>query len=128
MPSEEFENLPENHVIFITNGDYFKQGYPVYHIERVIRETGTNFSNGAYIMYIDANYDDERDPIARLMHDFKCEDSNKIHNGELKEVVKYLKETDKGELKMESVMDRIMAGPVMNRVSLGLVGFGLVLE
>ena len=34
------EELPESFVIFITENDVLKGGYPVYHIDRIVAETG----------------------------------------------------------------------------------------
>lgn len=34
----EFEDLEDTYVIFITENDKFKEGVPVYHIERKITE------------------------------------------------------------------------------------------
>ena len=39
---EDFEVLPETSVIFITENDVLGKGYPLYHIERYIMETGEN--------------------------------------------------------------------------------------
>ena len=39
---EDFEVFPETSVIFITENDVWGKGYPLYHIERYIMETGEN--------------------------------------------------------------------------------------
>ena len=43
LPGDDVELLPENYVIFITEEDIFGTGMPVYHIDRVVEETGMPF-------------------------------------------------------------------------------------
>ena len=42
-PGEEFEALPEIYIIFITENDILKRNLPIYHINRMISETGEPF-------------------------------------------------------------------------------------
>lgn len=39
LPGDDFEKLPETYVIFITSKDYWKQGLPLYTVDRYIKET-----------------------------------------------------------------------------------------
>lgn len=48
--SEKLENLVETYVIFITERDVLGKGKPIYHIERVIKETGENFGDEAQLI------------------------------------------------------------------------------
>ena len=36
----KFENIPDSYVIFISKKDFFGKGKIIYHIDRVLRETG----------------------------------------------------------------------------------------
>lgn len=51
-PGEKLENLVETYVIFITEHDVLGKGKPIYHIDRVIKETGENFGDEAHILYV----------------------------------------------------------------------------
>ena len=42
-PGDNYENLNETYVIFITEHDVLGDGHPIYHIERRVRETGALF-------------------------------------------------------------------------------------
>ena len=72
-PGAKFRDIPDVISIFISKFDVFKQGKAVYHVERVIQETGKTVYNGTQEIYINAEVDDASD-IARLMKIF-VEDS-----------------------------------------------------
>lgn len=48
---QNFDALPESYVIFITENDYFGKGKPIYHIKRIIEETGDCFGDETHIIY-----------------------------------------------------------------------------
>lgn len=93
IPGDEYDALAETYVIFITENDYFSRGLPLYHIERVVQETGELFADDEHILYVNGQYRGE-DPIGSLMHDFFCKDPNDMNNPVLAENVRYYK-TDK---------------------------------
>jgi hypothetical protein len=56
--NQDFGELPETYVIFITEKDYFGEGKPVYVIEDVNRTTGKPFNDKRHIIYVNASYND----------------------------------------------------------------------
>ena len=44
-------------------------GHPIYHIDRIVKETGKNFNDEAHIIYVNAQIQDET-ALGKLMHDF----------------------------------------------------------
>lgn len=48
----DFKTLRESYVIMITQKDYFKQGLPIYTINRHIEELDTSFEDGSHIVYV----------------------------------------------------------------------------
>ena len=44
-PGEDFDELRENYVIFITENDVLGYNQPIYHIERTIKENNVQFNN-----------------------------------------------------------------------------------
>ena len=52
-PGEEFTDLRENYVIFITENDVLGSGRPIYHVDRVIREDNVHFNDGEHIIYVE---------------------------------------------------------------------------
>ncbi len=69
---QEFNEIHDSYVIFITAGDVMGAGCSLYHIDRVIKETGAYFGDGSHIIYVNGSYKDDSDPIGKLMHDFRC--------------------------------------------------------
>ena len=49
---DKYDALTETYVIFITENDVLKAGLPIYHVDRIIQETGEPFGDEAHIIYI----------------------------------------------------------------------------
>lgn len=93
--SQDFRELNDSYVIFIYKKDKFKEGLPVYHIDRYVRETGKLFGDGSHIIYVNGSYKG-RDKIARLIEDFHQKDAENMHFSVLADGVKHFKKTEKG--------------------------------
>ncbi len=92
---DDCELLPETYVIFITEKDYFKEGEPIYFIDRTLRSSGKPFDDGEHIIYVNgANRDDTE--IGRLMQDFSEINPDKFHNKVLGEEVRHYKYNERG--------------------------------
>lgn len=57
-------------IIFISKFDTFHENRTIYHVDRVINETGTVVENGTHEIYVNTAIDDKSD-IAELMQYFK---------------------------------------------------------
>lgn len=57
-PGDLYEALNETFVIFITENDVMKADLPIYHIDRVVKETGKLFKDEAYIIYVNSQIKD----------------------------------------------------------------------
>lgn len=73
-PGTKFKHVPDVISIFISKFDMFKSGETVYHIDRVVRETGEIQDNGQQEIYVNTKIDDGTD-IAELMRIFKESDA-----------------------------------------------------
>lgn len=114
--NQDFEELPESFVIFITENDKYACGVPVYHIERRIEEDNYSlFEDGLHILYVNGEYQDAATPVGRLMHDFHCTKSEDMYSRELADEVKYLKETEGGQAHMCKILEE-MCDEVAERV------------
>ena len=51
---EDYKNLAETYVIFITENDIFNAGKPLYHVERMVKETKKSFGDEAHIIYVNS--------------------------------------------------------------------------
>lgn len=92
---EDFDNLPETYVIFITENDVIGEGKPLYQVERCIVGSGELFKDGSHIVYVNGAYRDNS-PIGKLMHDFSCTNPGDMHYGVLAERVRFFKESKEG--------------------------------
>ena len=94
-PGDRYDQLYETYVIFITENDILKAGLPIYHIDRMIRETGKEFGDGAHIIYVNSQVKDDT-KLGRLMQDFTCTNPNDMNYPVLAQRVRYFKEDTKG--------------------------------
>ncbi|MBR6029638.1 MAG: Rpn family recombination-promoting nuclease/putative transposase [Clostridia bacterium] len=92
---QDYDELPETYVIFITETDVIGGGLPCYRIERVNLDTGAPFDDGAHILYVNGAWRDET-PLGQLMHDFSCSDASQMRDPLLQKTTKYYKETEEG--------------------------------
>lgn len=93
---QEFSEIHDSYVIFITASDVIGAGRSLYHVNRMIEETGTYFGDGSHIIYVNGSYKDDNDPVGRLMHDFRCVNYADMFCPALAKQVKYFKETEGG--------------------------------
>ena len=101
-PGQDFEELPESYVIFITRDDILGYGLPIYHIDRQIKE----FQDEAHIIYVNSRKQDDTE-LGRLMHDLHCKKADEMHSPILAKRVYELKETQKGVELMCHEMEKI---------------------
>ncbi len=106
-PGDDYEKLNESYVIFITEKDALKKNRPIYHIDRVVRETGDLFEDGSHIIYVNSQIRDES-KLGRLMQDFYCKDADKMNYPVLADRVKYFKESEKGATNMCRAMEELV--------------------
>ena len=103
---QDFEELPETYVIFITRDDVLGYDLPIYHIGRKIEEIGAEFKDESYIIYVNSGCQDDTE-LGRLMHDFHCKDAEDMHSEILAKRVYELKESQEGGDFMCREMDEI---------------------
>ena len=105
-PGQDFEELPESYVIFITRDDTLGYGLPIYHIDRQIKELNEAFQDEAHIIYVNSKKQDDTQ-LGRLMHDLHCKKADEMHSPILAKRVYELKETQKGVELMCHEMEKI---------------------
>ncbi len=103
---QEFKEIYDSYVIFITENDMIGAGLPVYHIHRMIQETGERFIDGSYIIYVNGSYDHIDTEIGKLIHDFKCKNADEMFFSKLAKQVKYFKETEGGQNLMGQTVEK----------------------
>ena len=101
---QDFSEINESYVIFITQGDVVGTGLPIYHADRVFRETKESFGDGNHIVYVNGSYEGEN-PIGKLMHDFRCYNADDMFYSKLADQVRFYKDTEKGREIMCKVIE-----------------------
>ena len=101
---EKYDALPEAYVIFITENDVLKKGWPLYNVQRCLTDNGEVFEDGSHVVYVNAACQ-ENTPFGRLMQDLNCKDPAKMHYKELADRVNYFKISKEGEIDMTDIIE-----------------------
>ncbi len=105
QPNDDFSDLPETYVIFITEHDAIGKGKPLYRIERRIEDIDEPFNDGEHIMYVNGADKNGATELGKLMHDFFCTNPDDMYFKQLADKVRYFKEDEKGVAAMCKVME-----------------------
>ncbi|MGI5059020.1 PD-(D/E)XK nuclease family transposase [Treponema pectinovorum] len=100
LPRQNFSDLPETYVIFITEHDVLKGNLPLYHIDRTIKENGMTFCDESHIIYVNGKYRG-----GKLMYDFSCQNPDEMELELLAEKTGYFKKNAKGVKRMCKIME-----------------------
>ena len=98
-------DLPETYVVFITENDVLGAGAPLYHIDRVVQETGKLFGDRAHIVYANAAYEGT-DELGCLMADFRARNPDEMYYSVLADRVRTVKSNRKGAVEMSQVLNQ----------------------
>ncbi len=125
---EDFTELPEVYVIFITEHDVLGGGLPIYTIERVISETGKPFGDRSYIVYVNGKHRDSGTALGKLVHDIFCERPEEMYNSALAERVGYFKGEKKEVKGMGALYERITKDIAQRMIEGGELAFSKIAE
>ena len=93
---EDFGELRDTYVIFITENDVMGGDREVYHVNRTIEELGHgNFGDGTHIIYVNGATRSATE-IGRLVHDLLCRDAADMYFDVLKKQVNKFKNSEEG--------------------------------
>jgi predicted transposase/invertase (TIGR01784 family) len=107
-PGIKFKKVPNVCVVFISKFDIFQSNFPLYHIDRVIRETGETVDNGFEEIYVNAKVKDGSD-VSELMKIF-TEDTAYNNKFPKTSNIKYrYKETEGGIQIMCEIMEKLVS-------------------
>lgn len=94
-PGEEFENVPDVSVVYISEFDVFDLKRTIYHVEPTIIETNRSVDNGLHEVYVNTEIDDGS-KISELMQCFLQTDVNNKKFPKLSRRVYYFKHNEEG--------------------------------
>lgn len=101
----DFKDIKDVYIVYISEFDFLKGGKTIYHIDKVVRETGVEVDDGLHEIFVNTVIDDGSD-IAELM---SCFIKKEFHNAKFpkfSEEVKRLKETGGGAQAVCEVMEK----------------------
>ena len=102
---DEFKELPESFVVFITENDVIGDGLKIYHADRIIRETNKELGDGTHIIYVNCSFKGEKGkPLDDLIHDFFCDNPKDMRHRQLAKRVEFFKENKIGVSSMSSII------------------------
>ncbi len=105
---DNYTDLPETYVIFITENDVLKGGKPLYTIDRKITELDNkSFGDRSHIIYVNGECRDST-ALGKLMQDFFCAKPQEMNYPVLADRVKYFKEEQEGVNDMCRIMEELI--------------------
>ena len=107
LSSENYDELPETYVIFITENDILRQNKPLYVIDRMINGTPDKFDDGSHILYVNSQIQDDT-KLGRLMRDFACVDPDRYSYKVLSDRARYFKNSKEDLQTMCRIVEEIV--------------------
>lgn len=104
-PGDKFKDVIELYVVYISEFDFLKGGKTIYHVDKVLRETGKVVDDGLHEIFVNTVINDGSD-ISDLMDCFKKKEVKNPKFPALSSEVTRLKETEGGTKTMCEVMER----------------------
>ena len=106
---KRFEFIPDVCIVFISKFDIFDSGLPLYHIDKVVRETGQVIEDGLTEIFVNTvNYDGSKP--SRLMKLFTENDA--YSNDEFpvtSELKSRLKSSEGGSMAMNEILEKLIS-------------------
>ena len=93
---QDFKELPEVYVIFITLNDVLKLNQTIYTIHKYVDGSLKPFDDGSHLIYINGSAEDDGTDIWKLVHDLRCPKADEMYFPRLAARIKFLKEDEEG--------------------------------
>ena len=118
-PGARFADVPDVCVALVCEFDPLGEGCSLYHVDRVVRETGESADNGLEEVYVNALARDGTD-VSALMRVFtEVEAYDEARFPETSRVKRRLRETEEGREDMGSVIEEIRAEGIAEGIETG---------
>ena len=114
--SQDFKELPEVYVIFITLNDVLELNQTIYTIHKYIDGTSERFNDGSHIIYINGAARDDGTDVWKLIHDLRCPNADEMYFPNLAERVKFFKEDEAGMIQVSTYFEEREAKAVEKAV------------
>lgn len=103
----EYNEMPEMHIIYISETDLWKAGRTSYPVMKYFEGTDIMYDDGIHVLYVNAAIDDGTD-TAKMMAYFKKADPDDMSQGDLSKRIHFLKYEEGGFDIMCEVTEKIL--------------------
>jgi len=103
---KDYHQMPDVHIIYISETDLWASGKTLYNVEKKFKETEIPYDDGVYVTYVNAEVNDGSD-VAKLMDYFKTADPEDMSQGDLSARIHFLKCEEGGYPEMCEVSEKI---------------------
>ena len=104
----KFESVPDVCIIFISKFDIFKGGVPIYHVDKVVRETGEIINDGLTEIYVTTVKKDSS-KVSKLMELFIKDDAYDTEDFPITSEIKArFKISEGGRKEMNEMLEKII--------------------
>lgn len=100
-----YEEMPEVHIIYVSEKDLWKIGRTTYRVKKCFEDTDIPYEDGIHVLYVNAAVNDGTD-TAKLMEYFKTTDPDDMSQGDLSRRVHFLKKEEGGYRVMCAVTEK----------------------
>ena len=104
-PGETFDEVIELYIVYISEFDFLKGGKTIYHVEKILRETGETVDDGLHEIFVNTVIDDGT-KISDLMACFMKKEVKDSKFPALSAEMTRLKETEGGARAVCEVMEK----------------------
>ena len=98
VKGKDYNQLPEVHILYISETDLWKAGKTMYEVEKRFKGTEITYEDGIHVTYVNAEIEDGTE-VSQLMKYFKTTDPEDMSQGELSKRIHFLK-CEEGGLKV----------------------------
>ena len=106
VPGIRFEKVPDVCVVFISKFDIFSGNRPLYHVDRVVRETQNIVDNGFEEVYVNTKVKDDSE-VSELMEVFVNDNAYNSKFPKTSDIKRRYKKTEGGLNTMCEIMEKL---------------------
>ena len=117
---KDYDQMPDVHIIYISETDLWTAGKTVYKVEKKFKETEVPYDDGVYVTYVNAEVNDDSE-IAKLMDYFKTADPEDMSQGDLSARIHFLKCEEGGYQEMCEVSEEIYKEGIIEGKKEGII-------
>ena len=117
---KEYNQMPDVHIIYISETDLWAAGKTLYKVEKKFKGTENPYDDGVYVTYVNAEIDDGSD-VAKLMDYFKTADPEDMSQGDLSTRIHFLKCEEGGYPEMCEVSEKIYEEGIIEGKKEGII-------